>query len=184
MHASALIENDYIKYSNIRIYVHAHSHTQCEYKFVNFQTNSACSLRLMIYCNSVKIGIAIKSTMRAKLIVSFYIRCICICICQIARSFSPATPFIPRALFHLFEKRSAEFYCVGYKIKANTNTSSNIKRQRYKTNVKIAGIASFSLLHMDTPSFGWFVGFDWQFGFRQTRTQTPQLLWKISKHAK
>lgn len=124
----------------------------------------------MIYCNSVKIGIAIKSTMRTKLIVSFDIRCTCICYHSL---FLTRTPFIPRA------NRSTDFYCVGYKIKANTNTSSNIKRQRYKTNVKFAGIASFSLLHMDTPSFGWFVGFDWQFGFRQTHTHTTTFMENI-----
>lgn len=60
----------------------------------------------------------------------------------------------------LLSNRSTEFYCDGYKIKANTNTSSNVKRQRYKTDVKIAGISSFGLFMHEYIS--WLVcKFDW-----------------------
>lgn len=81
-----------------------------------------------ICCNFVKIEIAIKSTKKIKF-DSFIVYAL---YCIFTFSLSLLHLYMLAFISSLIKLLTTEFYCDCYKIKANTNTSSNAKRQRYK----------------------------------------------------
>lgn len=108
----------------------------------------------MLYCNFVKIGIAIKPTKKTKTFIQFFLFMF-----HISLSLSPHVSSISFSTFiclqfysfttisHQIAEQS--FIAIDYKIKANTITSSNAKRQRYKTDVWLIMFMNISVGWLD-----------------------------------